>query len=1171
MAESGGVNTQTGIFYQNSVAALSLIDLLELALLPPRERVIEVRVEAPEHVDDVVIRYADGHRQFLNIKTNVTPSSSAWNSLWSSLQSQLQHDFHDGDELTIILEEANQFARDLRSLCDRASSSVDLNEWFSRSTKEHKRLIHSIEAVIGSTAIVLEVLRHTSVRILSLDQIEEEFARRRLGGDLTLPATLLSILRDIAAKGARKRALFLSAPLRRRLLNEHNVSISTPAEWGLLAYRSTIARLAQIEIPGTGVSGHVDELFVWPRMRSYNRTRPSDFEDESELYATKIDEAAIDIKTFPSEILSQCVIVAGPGYGKSALLTAISSQLAHSSYVPVLVPLASLASSESNILDFLASQISTAFDVKADWQRLAEQGLLVLLFDGLDEIPSGARPDLLRRISTFSARYTLSPWILTVRDPAVFTITSGAQLIEILSLDAEDIQRFAETIGKRITKINAPEFIRKLRSYPDLARLARIPLFLSMLLVTLESAEKLPTTRSDLIESYLKTIFSPHEHKNISGGHDKATQLRNIAEALAFDRLERQEIGASEREVRNVINRVTEDLGEVEVLFQRLRANGILRQQSAIRLQFPFPIVQEYLAACYLVENYPETLVTRIDDAIHRPWAQVIQFALELHPRPTPIVRAMLDRSDDAFSTGLRLVGRCIANGTKVDTETRDEVSDRLVTFWVSASTHARERTGRLLADAFSSPLRPSMWNALHYPWLLNDGGGEIISKTEDSTLTLSVIKKLMEKTSDRFFMFHSLQPAINKAGDSAFNIIIERMNQAEHTTTSIEVINNLLGHFNSNSVTRNLALAVAVEEQYHIDTRLQAFRIAGAPLDIRSLPLINSRINSENTIGLWIIPKLLAIHQNREDLICNILENHSISLSQRKYIAESISQFFTDKNERIDFIRKCLASTDLDPEISNILRIFLARYGDISIFKELIENIPNLPLPLVGNSISLFGYFADRELAERAAELVRNRVNTVKDAVSIAHLAKIGMLYVFFMDFGFGGELRSANPHAGIGRWMELVEDWCDRADLTELDELKLLTEAAQLGSSRARQRLKEIVLILTNPDDPKYDQDDYGHIITGAIHEVRRTSPLLPLTLAETYVRAAKPNLPIAGIGAIEAHANQPALELMIKLHDDLTEWHLKDSLANCIETLSAKLGILVRKSNKSFKIIK
>ena len=60
MTEAGGPSTQAGIYYQNTVAALHLADLLELNPAPPRERVVSVRVESPTDIDDIVVDYADG-------------------------------------------------------------------------------------------------------------------------------------------------------------------------------------------------------------------------------------------------------------------------------------------------------------------------------------------------------------------------------------------------------------------------------------------------------------------------------------------------------------------------------------------------------------------------------------------------------------------------------------------------------------------------------------------------------------------------------------------------------------------------------------------------------------------------------------------------------------------------------------------------------------------------------------------------------------------------------------------------------------------------------------------------------------------------------------------------------------------------------------------------------
>lgn len=453
MAEAGGASTQAGIFFQNTIAALALADLLELAPMPPRERVVEVRLEAPTEVDDVVVTYADGHRDFQNIKTDVAIGSPAWRRLWESLHAQFNAaSFGEDDQLTIVLPELTPLARTLRDLCERAATAPEETEWRSRLGNDHRALLERIETSIGPVGSALELLRRTTVSIKSEDQVQDEFNRRRIGGSFSLPVNLLTTLRDIAGSGARKRALHTAAPLRRRLA-QYGIDVAEPSEWGLSAYRAAVARLARIRIPGTHMSGPTEELFVWPRVRTYERSRQADFEDELYLHSPDSSTSIIDMRAFPSEHIDRCIVVAGPGHGKSALLVSIAGRLAQGPMVPVLIPLASMTVSGLSITEFLSQQINREFDVKPDWQRLAEQGLLVLLLDGLDEVPVGARPALLQRISTFAARYPTAPWMLTVRDPSVLVGSFEAPVVELLPLNDEDVHRFVETMKQRLSTV----------------------------------------------------------------------------------------------------------------------------------------------------------------------------------------------------------------------------------------------------------------------------------------------------------------------------------------------------------------------------------------------------------------------------------------------------------------------------------------------------------------------------------------------------------------------------------------------------------------------------------------------------------------------------------------------------------------------------------------------
>lgn len=335
-----------------------------------------------------------------------------------------------------------------------------------------------------------------------------------------------------------------------------------------------------------------------------------------------------------------------------------------------------------------------------------------------------------------------------------------------------------EAWGTRIAGDSGWEFVRRVEAYPDLARLIRIPLFLSILLATWLPDQRLPKGRGDLIEAYLKTLFRPEEHKVASRAADPE-QLRVIAEDLAFRLLEEGTIGAGERQVRAVIAQYATATISAERLFDDLLRCGVLRRQGGIRISFAFPIVQEYLAACRLVSVNVDEVASRAEHAVERPWAQVIQFALEMLADASEIARGLLAKPDDAFATTVRLVGRCILNGMSCDPDIRLEAGRRLAAAWNLASHSSRGRIGQLLADGWTNPLLPEVRQKLFDRWLMHDGSGMILTALGDNDLTEAVLAKHIQRLK-HLSNLGPLQPAVSKLGDRAFNLYAE----AEDTRT---------------------------------------------------------------------------------------------------------------------------------------------------------------------------------------------------------------------------------------------------------------------------------------------------------------------------------------------------------------------------------------------------
>jgi hypothetical protein len=114
-------------------------------------------------------------------------------------------------------------------------------------------------------------------------------------------------------------------------------------------------------------------------------------------------------------------------------------------------------------------------------------------------------------------------------------------------------------------------------------------------------------------------------------------------------------------------------------------------------------------------------------------------------------------------------------------------------------------------------------------------------------------------------------------------------------------------------------------------------------------------------------------------------------------------------------------------------------------------------------------------------------------------------------------------------------------------------------------------MVLAISDPDDMRYDaDDDLGLTLRNALSEVRRRRPLVPFDLAERFARARRANVRYEGVSAIAAHGNRAALELLIRLTGEDRDWFRRDVAANAIETLSARLGVSVRREQGKLVVV-
>ena len=232
MSERGGAATQSGIIYQNSITALYLGRLCDSSERPTGEQAVSVRAEALTEVDDTVITYADGHCEYIQAKENITKSDEAWTKLWQDFEKQFDSkEFKSGkDKFVLQIGFPQKEHHLLLEICERAVSSLNIEEWLKRLTKEQISLLDKIKSDFidhkSDDEYLFSLLRHLRVSIFSLYQIEKDLIHYWIPKTNRSSLELFRLLRDRVGGEARRRGNFTAPELLKSLADESGIKFS---------------------------------------------------------------------------------------------------------------------------------------------------------------------------------------------------------------------------------------------------------------------------------------------------------------------------------------------------------------------------------------------------------------------------------------------------------------------------------------------------------------------------------------------------------------------------------------------------------------------------------------------------------------------------------------------------------------------------------------------------------------------------------------------------------------------------------------------------------------------------------------------------------------------------------------------------------------------------------
>lgn len=319
------------------------------------------------------------------------------------------------------------------------------------------------------------------------------------------------------------------------------------------------------------------------------------------------------------------MVLGGPGTGKSTFLRRIGLEAIygkHGEYlhrcIPVLIELKTLRYSELNLVNLISEEFRICkFPSPNEFTIQAlEQGRLLILLDGLDEIPTNNLNITIDIIQDFVDLYSQNKFIVSCRTAAYKNNFRRFTDVAIAEFDDSQIQQFiCNWFSSSLSK--SQDCWEQLSRKENISakELTHTPLLLTLVCLLFEKAHKFPTKRADLYEKALRVLLE--EWAGEKGIHlDElykglgTRQKEMVLAEIAYRNFKDDKLFFQRRHVAEQIEDILKDvlvdepfLNGEDVLKAIELQHGVLVERAESIYSFSHLTLQEYLTAQYICDR----------------------------------------------------------------------------------------------------------------------------------------------------------------------------------------------------------------------------------------------------------------------------------------------------------------------------------------------------------------------------------------------------------------------------------------------------------------------------------------------------------------------------------------------------------------------------------------
>lgn len=344
------------------------------------------------------------------------------------------------------------------------------------------------------------------------------------------------------------------------------------------------------------------------------------------------------------------MVLGAPGAGKSTFLRKMGLEALKGTpqgfqhrCIPVFLELKRLVDRKIDLEQRLVSEFETCGfpDAKRFTSKALEQGKLLILLDGLDEVPSDNLNRVIQTIQDFVDRYPKNRYIASCRIAAYRSGFHRFTDVAMAEFDDVQIQQFirnwfSSPEDRQADTASKCWKLLQQRTYAGAKELAHTPLLLTFLCLAYDRSLTFPNNRAVLYQKALRILLEEwaaekrlDNQRKIYEGLNIELEERLLAKiaikSFAKDRLffsQKELVEQIKNFLANNLNAPKQLDGEA-VLDAIVVQQGILVERADDVYSFSHLTLQEYLTAQYIADN-PQLLPDVVSQYLtNKSWREV--------------------------------------------------------------------------------------------------------------------------------------------------------------------------------------------------------------------------------------------------------------------------------------------------------------------------------------------------------------------------------------------------------------------------------------------------------------------------------------------------------------------------------------------------------------------